>query len=103
SAYCAAAGCADAPRPRPFPTRRSSDLECVRGLALGTGQRASFLVFNDLRFSYSAECTLVLQQTSPDAMETGDADFAPHARVLWEGKRGADRREIFRLLRVDPR
>lgn len=77
--------------------------ECVRGLSLGTGQRASFLVFNDLRFSYSAECTLVLQQTSPDAVQTGSADFAPNSVVLWEGKRGADRREIFRLLRLDSR
>ena len=76
--------------------------ECVRGLALGTGQRASFLVFNDLRFSYSADCSLVLQQTSPEAVQSGAADYTPHARVLWEGKRGADRREIFRLLRIEP-
>lgn len=75
--------------------------ECVRGLALGTGQRASFLVFDNLKFSYDADCALVLQQTSPDAVQSGAADYSPNIQVLWEGKRGADRREIFRLLRID--
>src|SRR5690606_13619486 len=32
--------------------------ECVRTQGLGTGQRASFLVFNDIDFTYSSECTL---------------------------------------------
>ena len=75
--------------------------ECVRGLALGTGQRASFFVFENLVFDYSASCALVLQQTSPEAVETGSAAYSDGARVLWEGKREADRREIFRLLRLD--
>src|SRR5690606_35664345 len=32
--------------------------ECVRAQGLGTGQRASFLVFSDINFTYSSECTL---------------------------------------------
>lgn len=75
--------------------------ECVRALSLGTGQRASFLVFDQLKFSYDADCSLVLQQTSPDAVQSGAANYSANLRVLWEGKRGADRRETFRLLRID--
>jgi len=76
--------------------------ECVRGLALGTGQRSSFLAFDGLRFSYSADCVLVLQQTTIDAIQAGTANLSDNAEVLWEGRRGADRREIFRLLRLNP-
>ncbi|HWK63127.1 MAG TPA: glycosyltransferase [Eoetvoesiella sp.] len=73
--------------------------ECVRASALGTGQRASFYVFNDITFSYDPKCTLVLQQTSPQNVREGTAGY-DNARVLWEGKRGPDRHEMFRLLRV---
>lgn len=73
--------------------------ECVRTSALGTGQRASFYVFNDIDFSYDPKCTLVLQQTSPQNVREGTAGYG-NAQVLWEGKRGPDRHEMFRLLRV---
>ena len=77
--------------------------ECVRALGLGTGQRASFLVFNGINFSYKPTCTLVLQQTSIHQIRHAQEPFADtdSARVLWEGKRNADRHEMFRLLRVD--
>jgi hypothetical protein len=71
----------------------------VRTSALGTGQRASFYVFNDIDFSYDPKCTLVLQQTSPQNVREGTAGYG-NAQVLWEGKRGPDRHEMFRLLRV---
>ncbi|WP_228255824.1 ArnT family glycosyltransferase [Pollutimonas thiosulfatoxidans] len=74
--------------------------ECVRALGLGVGQRASFLVFNDIDFTYESSCGLVLQQTSPDSVADGTVAYADSAQVLWVGKRGADRNEIFRLLRV---
>src|SRR5690554_24017 len=74
--------------------------ECVRALGLGVGQRASFLVFNDIDFTYESNCGLVLQQTSPDSVAQGTVAYADSAQVLWVGKRGADRNEIFRLLRV---
>jgi predicted MFS family arabinose efflux permease len=74
--------------------------DCVRAAALGIGQRASFYVFNGIDFSYNPKCKLVLQQTSPQSVEAGTAGF-DGAQILWEGKRGADRREMFRLLRVN--
>src|SRR5690606_3345116 len=74
--------------------------ECVRALAVGTGQRASFLVFEDSDFSYASACTLILQQTSQQAVREGYAAYSDSATVLWQGRRGADRDELFRLLRV---
>lgn len=74
--------------------------ECLRTLGVGTGQRASFLVFNQVKFTYDLSCPLILQQTSPDAVRN-DTVFTPAgATVIWEGKRRADRHEMFRLLRL---
>jgi 4-amino-4-deoxy-L-arabinose transferase-like glycosyltransferase len=75
--------------------------ECVRTLNLGSGQRASFLVFNDIRFSFDSQCTLLLQQLSPHSLATGTAEYANHP-ALWQGRRGPDRHEMFRLLRLKP-
>ncbi|TAN30348.1 MAG: glycosyltransferase [Castellaniella sp.] len=75
--------------------------ECVRTLNLGSGQRASFLVFNDITFSFDSRCTLLLQQVSPHSLATGTADYANHP-ALWQGRRGPDRHEMFRLLRLKP-
>ena len=72
----------------------------MRALAVGTGQRASFLVFNDIDFSYESHCTLVVQQTTAHHIATGAAAYSDSASVLWEGRRGADRHEVFRLLRI---
>jgi 4-amino-4-deoxy-L-arabinose transferase-like glycosyltransferase len=77
--------------------------ECVRGLSLGSGQRASLLVFNNLSFTYDPRCTLVLQQTSRSSMQDGTAAYRDGVQVLWEGGRSADRHEWYRLLRVLPR
>lgn len=74
--------------------------ECVRALAVGSGQRASFLVFNTINFSYDSKCTLVVQQTSPQSLANGTAAYPDTGTVLWQGKRGADRHEMFRLLRI---
>lgn len=77
--------------------------ECMRGISLGSGQRASFLVFDNLTFSYDARCTIVLQQTSRKAMKDGVHAYREGAEVLWEGGRRADRDEWFRLLRTPSR
>jgi len=75
--------------------------ECVRGLGLGAGQRASFLIFNNLNFPYDAHCTLVLQQTTRNSLRDGTAAYSDQgAQELWRGGRLADRHEIFRLLRL---
>lgn len=75
--------------------------ECIRTLNLGSGQRASFLVFNDIVFSFDAQCPLLLQQISPRSLAAGTAEYADHP-ALWQGRRGPDRHEMFRLLRLKP-
>lgn len=74
--------------------------ECVRAQGLGTGQRASFLVFDNIDFSYGSDCALVLQQTSNDSVREGTAAYSDTGSVLWQGRRSADRHEIFRLIRL---
>ena len=74
--------------------------ECVRSQGLGTGQRASFLVFSGIDFRFDANCTLVLQQTNIHQVADGTAAYSDSGKVLWVGKRGADREELFRLLRL---
>jgi 4-amino-4-deoxy-L-arabinose transferase and related glycosyltransferases of PMT family len=74
--------------------------DCVRAHGVGTGQRASFLIFNGIDFSYDSNCSLLLQQTSQEAIQDGRAAFPDALAVLWQGRRGADRDEMFRLLRV---
>ncbi|MGE8690486.1 MAG: ArnT family glycosyltransferase [Achromobacter sp.] len=74
--------------------------ECVRGLSLGSGQRASFLIFNNLTFTFDAKCTLILQQTSNQSLRDNTAAYSEGADVLWQGGRRADRQEVFRLLRI---
>jgi len=75
--------------------------ECIRTQGLGSGQRASFLVFNDIRLSFDGDCPLLLRQLdmhSPEAAEMS----RPGYDILWEGRRGPDRHEMFRLVRVRP-
>lgn len=76
--------------------------ECVRGLSLGSGQRASFLIFNNLTFTFDSKCTLVLQQTTNQSLRDNTTAYSDSADVLWQGGRRADRQEVFRLLRVGP-
>jgi 4-amino-4-deoxy-L-arabinose transferase-like glycosyltransferase len=76
--------------------------ECVRGLGLGNGQRASFLVFNNLNFPYDTKCALVLQQTTRSSLRDGTSAYSDDAQVLWQGGRTADRTEVFRLIRTTP-
>lgn len=72
--------------------------ECVRSVDLGSGQRASFLVFNQLEFSSNGNCDLLLQQLDPDSIKNGTAGFDSYT-TIWEGRRTPDRHEMFRLLR----
>jgi len=74
---------------------------CLRTLGVGAGQRASFLVFDGITFTFNLNCPLVLQQTSPEAVREGTVYTPANARVVWEGKRRADRHEMFRLLYIE--
>lgn len=75
--------------------------ECLRAVDVGKGQRASFLVFNDINLSYKPNCTLLLQQTTTHLAKEERAGYND-ANILWQGKRTADRHEMFRLLRITP-
>ena len=58
--------------------------ECVRGLSLGSGQRASFLIFNNLTFTFDSKCTVVLQQTTNQSLRDNTAAYSDGAEVLWQ-------------------
>jgi len=73
--------------------------ECVRSQELGGGQRASFYVFDRLEFSFDGRCALLLQQLDPDDLRRGTVLWAD-LPALWQGRRGPDRHEMFRLLRL---
>ncbi len=77
--------------------------ECIRAIGLGLGQRASFLVFDNIEFDFNSRCPLILLQTSAEQARDGSAPFSSsNVQIVWEGKRTPDRHELFRLLRVDP-
>lgn len=74
--------------------------ECLRSWGVGSGQRASFLVFDNININFDNRCTLVLEQFSLRDLRDGAAPVPPNAVQLWQGKRGAERHEAFRLLRI---
>ncbi|MDX3904332.1 MAG: glycosyltransferase [Pigmentiphaga sp.] len=88
---------------------RTGKHECVRSAGLGLSQRASFAVFDNLRFELSGDCPLVLLQGNASVLwnTIRKGEYAG-GRVLWEGTRAAefrrapDSREYFILLRPGP-
>ncbi|WP_322997072.1 glycosyltransferase [Castellaniella sp.] len=75
--------------------------ECIRTQSLGSGQRASFLVFDRIEFRFDPQCPLLLQQLDIHSPEA-DRPSTPDHTILWEGRRGPDRHEMFRLVRTPP-
>lgn len=75
---------------------------CVQTVGLGLGQRASFYAFNSLNFSFKPNCDYILQQTSPKLSTEQQNQFLPAATEIWQGRRGGDRNEMFRLLKRQP-
>ena len=73
---------------------------CIRAVGLGLGQRASFYAFNGMNFSFDARCPYILQQTSPKLSTTEQNSFLRPTKELWQGRRGGDRNEMFRLLEL---
>lgn len=73
---------------------------CVRAVGLGLGQRASFYAFNGMNFSFDAKCEYILQQTSPKLSLAEQNSFLRPTLELWQGRRGGDRNEMFRLLKL---
>jgi len=75
-------------------------LQCVRSQGLSAGPRASLYAFDKITFTYDSSCPIVLQQTSLQQLEDGSAGYAEGAQVIWQGSRGADRFDRYRLLRI---
>ncbi|MCQ9616844.1 glycosyltransferase [Paenalcaligenes niemegkensis] len=76
--------------------------ECVRGSGVGIGQRASFYVFNNIDLIFDYRCSLILQQLNVKQVNEGLAPLPDQAVELWSGRRGGDRHEMFRLIRIAP-
>ena len=72
--------------------------DCLRALNVGAGQRASFAVFNDLDLTFNTRCRFILQQANQSDVADQTVYTPDNAYVIWEGKRRADRHEMFRLL-----
>ena len=79
------------------------ELACLRAQGLALGPRASFFVFDHIELVYDSVCPFVLQQTTKKKLENGEAGFSDHAEVLWQGSRGADRFDRYRILRLPNR
>ena len=78
----------------------SGQASCMRAQGLSLGPRASLYVFDGLTFTYDSRCPFVLQQTTLKQIEDGSAGYSDVAKVLWQGSRGADRYDRYRLLRI---
>jgi len=73
---------------------------CLRAQGLSLGPRASLYVFEGITFTYDSRCPFVLQQTTLKQLEEGSTGYSDVAIVLWQGSRGADRYDRYRLLRI---
>ena len=78
----------------------SGQASCMRAQGLSLGPRASLYVFDGITFTYDSRCPFVLQQTTLKQIEDGSAGYSDVAKVLWQGSRGADRFDRYRLLRI---
>lgn len=78
-------------------THLPADYTCIRPSRLGNAQIASFTYFGNMRFAFGdAHCDVVLRQ---DTQDLGETDTLPPSawKLVWEGRRPADRDERFRL------
>jgi 4-amino-4-deoxy-L-arabinose transferase-like glycosyltransferase len=76
------------------------ELACLREQGLALGPRASLYVFDHLELVYDPKCPFILQQTTRKKLDNGEAGFSDNATVLWQGSRGADRFDRYRILRL---
>ena len=73
---------------------------CVQPIRIGDAQLASFAYFGHIRFGNPEDnCDILLRH---DPYEYGDPSSMPNYewRVIWEGRRPADRDEHFRMYRL---
>lgn len=77
-----------------------STYRCVQPIRMGDAQLASFAYFGQIRFGGPADaCDVLLRH---DAVDYGAPSNISHFewRLIWEGRRPADRDERFRLYRL---
>jgi len=77
------------------------DYTCISPVRLGDAQIATFAYFGDMHFSFTDDCDVILRQDTQDYGEpSAMSDFV--WKLVWEGRRVADRDERFRLyVRID--
>ncbi|OXI34877.1 UDP phosphate-alpha-4-amino-4-deoxy-L-arabinose arabinosyl transferase [Burkholderia sp. AU16741] len=73
-----------------------SDYECISPVRLGDAQIATFAYFGNMHFDFSGDCDVILRQDRSDFGEPS-AMSQYVWRLVWEGRRVADRDERFRL------
>lgn len=73
-----------------------SDYECISPVRLGDAQLATFAYFGNMRFDFSGDCDVILRQDRADFGEPSSMSQYVW-RLVWEGRRVADRDERFRL------
>ncbi|ABC36832.1 membrane protein, putative [Burkholderia thailandensis E264] len=73
-----------------------SDYECISPVRLGDAQIATFAYFGDMHFSFTDDCDVILRQDRADFGEPSSISQYVW-RLVWEGRRVADRDERFRL------
>ncbi|WP_114810770.1 ArnT family glycosyltransferase [Paraburkholderia kururiensis] len=78
-----------------------ADYNCISPARLGDAQIATFAYFGDMHFSFDEDCDVILRQDSQDfGAPSSMSDFV--WKLVWEGRRAADRDERFRLyVRID--
>ncbi len=77
-------------------THLPHDYECISPVRLGDAQIATFAYFGGMRFSFTDDCDVILRQDRSDYGEPSSMSQYIW-RLIWEGRRVADRDERFRL------
>jgi 4-amino-4-deoxy-L-arabinose transferase-like glycosyltransferase len=72
------------------------DYECISPVRLGDAQIATFAYFGQMHFEFNGECDVILRQDRSDFGEPSSMSQYVW-RLVWEGRRVADRDERFRL------
>jgi 4-amino-4-deoxy-L-arabinose transferase-like glycosyltransferase len=82
-------------------THLPDDYTCISPVRLGNAQIATFAYFGHMHFAFDQDCDVILRQDTQDYGEPSSmSNFV--WKLVWEGRRVADRDERFRLyVRID--
>jgi 4-amino-4-deoxy-L-arabinose transferase-like glycosyltransferase len=73
-----------------------ADYTCISPVRLGDAQIATFAYFGGMHFAFDEDCDVILRQDTQDYGEPSSIS-AFEWKLVWEGRRVADRDERFRL------